>query len=441
VEGAPTTTRKDRVIAKIVALLSAAIFREVAVHWTAPPPTRGPELSLSNHFGGLSDGIVLVHALPRRPGIIARDVIWKIPVAGSLMTWIGGIPVHQPQDGGGSSNDQMFSSCYAALREGGHLLIFPEGITRDEPSIGRVKTGAARIALGARASGAEGLVVTPVGIHYEDKAALRSRVVVIVGPSIRLDDELEGIAPGGQAGPDDRDVVAELTDRFDVELRRVAPDYDDWHEARRLQNAAEITLRSLRPATDPRVSVGQRDRLANALADRPADSRRAISEAAGRYQADLDGVGLDDASFVGRIGGRRLMSSLVVQLLIGLVLLPFAVAGVLLNLVPFLIVKAVGLLRLSPAVLASLKPAVAFVAFGVTWGLETWAAFRALGVVGIGAAIILIPTYSIAAIVVFDRAVLVWRLFRRWRASARASSLDGALEQSRAEVVEAVIAS
>ncbi|MFW2335758.1 1-acyl-sn-glycerol-3-phosphate acyltransferase [Ilumatobacter sp.] len=437
---ATVPTRKDRVISKIVALLSMSVFREVAVHGLADPPTDGPELSLSNHFGGLSDGIVLLHALPRRPGIIARDVIWKIPIAGRLMTWIGGIPVHQPEDGGRSSNDQMFSSCYDALRQGRGLLIFPEGLTRDEPSIGRVKTGAARIALGARATGVDDLVVTPIGIHYEDKAALRSRVVVIGGPPLRLDAEVAAIARGRSVGPDDREVVAELTSRFDIELRRVAPDYVDWREARRLQTAAEVTLRSY-PSSNPRVSIGQRDRLANALADRPVEARRDICDAVERYEADLEGLGLDDASFVGRIGTRRLVRKLVVQFLIGMVLLPFAVAGVLLNAIPFLIVKAVGLLRVSPAVLASLKPAVAFLAFGLAWGLEAWAAFRAFGVTGLAAAVILIPTYGIAAIVVLDRAVLAWRLIRRWRATARSRSLDDALDAERAAVVDTVLSS
>lgn len=434
-------TRKDRAIAKIAALLAAAVYREVDVHRAAAQPVAGPQLSISNHFGGLSDGIVLLYSLPRRPGIIARDVIWKIPVAGRMMTWIGGIPVHQPEDGGGSSNDQMFSSCYDALRDGRHLLIFPEGITRDHPSIGRVKTGAARIALGAQASGTGGLVVTPVGIHYEDKAALRSRVVVIGGAPIEIDTLVPRSETGEPLGPDDRAAVEALTSRFDIDLRRVAPDYEDWREARRLQTAAEVTLRSCQDDPHIAVSIGQRDRLANALADRPPERRRAICDAVERYDADLDGLGSDDATFSGRIGSRRVLASLLLQALVGLLLLPFAVAGALLNLVPFLVVKAVGRLRVSPAVLASAKPAVAVLAFGITWGIEVWAAGRAFGLTGVAAAIVLIPTYGIATVVVFERIVLMWRLVSRWRATARSRRFVEQLAGGRAAVVEAVFAS
>ena len=81
---APTSSRKDRFIARLVAFINRWIYREVDVHWTVPPPD-GPLLSVSNHFGGLSDALVLLEVFPRRPGIVARDVIWKIPVVGSLM--------------------------------------------------------------------------------------------------------------------------------------------------------------------------------------------------------------------------------------------------------------------------------------------------------------------------------------------------------------------
>ncbi|MEL7210194.1 MAG: 1-acyl-sn-glycerol-3-phosphate acyltransferase, partial [Actinomycetota bacterium] len=181
-EDGPGLSRKDRFIAKLVSFLTRAVYRDVEFYAPEPVPADVPQLTVSNHFGGLADGLLLLDVLPRRPGIVARDVIWRVPVAGRLMSWIGGIPVHKPEDrGSATSNDEMFASCYDALRAGGHILIFPEGVTRNEPSIAPVKTGAARIALGARASGVEDVHVLPVGIHYEDKAALRSRVFVNAG--------------------------------------------------------------------------------------------------------------------------------------------------------------------------------------------------------------------------------------------------------------------
>ncbi len=180
---------KRGVIARRIArLVSNLVYREVDI-WVDPTLRGGaPIIAVANHFGGLSDGVLLVDAMPHMPRIVARDVIWKIPVAGQLMTAIGGIPVHRRADGSKASNDEMFSSCYEALRDQDTLLIFPEGVTQDVPHLAPVKTGAARIALGARASGVAGILVVPVGMHYEDKAVFRSRVLVNAGPPLDVDD-------------------------------------------------------------------------------------------------------------------------------------------------------------------------------------------------------------------------------------------------------------
>lgn len=438
-DGQPETTRKDRVIAKIVSFLARAVYRDIEVHWE-PTPTRGSRLVVSNHFGGFSDALVLLHVLPRRPGIVARDVIWKVPVVGWLMNWVGAIPVHKPEDRGQSDNDQMFASCYRALERGRDILIFPEGVTRNEPSIARVKTGAARIALGARAHGADDLVIVPVGIHYEDKAALRSRVFVKAGLPLELDRVVPVDDDEHDLGADDRKTVTELTEAIDVALRRSAPDYADWDEARLLTTGAEIALRDQFDDPTDAVPIGLRDRLANTLADRPEEHRRRICDAVTEYRHDLDETGLTDAELYDRVNSGRFVRSLVWQLLVGAFLLPFALAGAIVNVIPFLIVKAVGMLRVAPSVHSTIKPVAAFVAFGTAWGIVVWRVTAHFGW-RLGAAVaILLPVYLAAAILLFERAALLWRLVRRWRHRSGADRLGDHLAADREVVVEAVLA-
>jgi hypothetical protein len=152
--------------------------------------------------------------------------------------------VHKPDDGGPSANDQMFSSTYKALADGELVTIFPEGITVDDPSIAHIKTGSARIALGARASGVEGLRLVSAGIHYENKAALRSDVFIDIGWEIDLDAEIGRYAAEGE--PQDasnREAVRALTDDMEERLRRAAPDFEDWATAHSLSKAAGVALR------------------------------------------------------------------------------------------------------------------------------------------------------------------------------------------------------
>ena len=433
---------KDKFISRLVSFLTRSVYRDVEVFVPAALPTDTPTLAVSNHFGGFADALVLLDVMPRRPGIVARDVIWRTPLVGRLMNWIGAIPVHKPEDrGSASSNDEMFASCYQALDEGGNLLIFPEGVTRNEPSIAPVKTGAARIALGARAHGVSGLSVIPVGIHYEDKAALRSRVFVNVGSPIDVDATMSE-ASGGEhdVGANDRDAVRELTEQITTALRRVAPDYNDWSEAHLLTAASQITLRSLMddPAAD--VDFGRRDRLANTLSDRPAERRGNICEAVSTYRDDLDALGYSDAELHSRLGAGSFVRSIVWQLLIGVFLLPFAFVGAVINLIPFLIVKAVGALRVAPSMLSTLKPIAAFGAFGLVWGIVIWMCVRSFGWEAGVAAFVLLPVYLAAVIVLVERVALMWRLFRRHRAAGSAQHLPAEIAERRAAVVEAVLA-
>ena len=68
------------------------------------------------------------------------------------------------------------------------MLIFPEGITHDEPSLAPLKTGAARMALHARDAGdVDGLAVVPIGLTFERKDAPRTRVLVQIGEPIAMD--------------------------------------------------------------------------------------------------------------------------------------------------------------------------------------------------------------------------------------------------------------
>ena len=120
--------------------------------------------------------------------------------------------------------------------------------------------------------------------------------------------------------------------------------------------------------------------------------------------------------------------------------LPFAVVGALINVVPALIVKAVGLLRVAPSMLATVKPAVAILAFGLTWGLVIWGAFAAFGFAGGAAAIILLPVYFAAVILLAERLALVWRLIRRWRAGGKTRNVERQLSAERDAVVQAVLA-
>jgi glycerol-3-phosphate O-acyltransferase/dihydroxyacetone phosphate acyltransferase len=408
----PATSRRERAIRKLAGLLVRGIYREVDVIRMVDKAS-GPQLSVSNHFGGFADPLLLIYALPRLPRIIARDVIWKIPVVRSIMNWLGALPVHKSEDRGPGSNDVMFRSAYDALADGLHLLIFPEGITRDEPSIAPIKTGAARIAMGARASGVGGISINPAGIHYEDKASLRSSVTVLVGQPIDVDTALpHHVPPGEDEGPDNWTAVRSFTDTIETALRRVAPDFSDWEEARILTIGAEIVLRTLADDPADEVPLAVRDALAGHLGRVPSEAKEKLVAAVSDYDHDLSDFGLSDATLLSGMTGRRFLIRSFGLLLLTMVLLPFALVGAVINAIPYLLVRAVGLLRVAPAVLSTIKPLTAIASFGLAWGITAWLVYREAGARWLLLALMLLPLYLAAVIAVTERLQTLWASFR-----------------------------
>lgn len=432
-------TRRQRFIRKLAGLLVRGVYRRVDVY-RADDVTDGPQLSVSNHFGGFADPLLLIYAMPRVPRIMARDVIWKYPVARSIMKWARAIPVHKPEDRGPGSNDVMFGSAYKALDEGSHVVIFPEGITRDEPSIGRVKTGAARIVMGARAKGTEGIMITPAGIHYEDKASLRSDVSVLIGNAIDLDATIgDHVAPGTDESPDNRGAVRSLTDTIDTEIRRVAPDFADWREARALTTGAAIMLRTLADDPGDDIPIADRDVLAGHLGDQPEDVKANVAAAVDRYNRQLADFGLDDARLLSGMTGRRFLWRSIGWLLLTLLLFPFALVGVAINWIPFLLVKAVGMLRVAPAVLSTIKPVSAILFFGIAWGLTLWQVSSEWGFVGVLLVAMLLPLYLAAVIVFFEKAQMLWSSFGTWRRLRKARSSRDVIASARHDVLDVLV--
>jgi glycerol-3-phosphate O-acyltransferase / dihydroxyacetone phosphate acyltransferase len=431
-------SRSDRIIKKIVSWAIGAIYRKVEVRQREGLTAAGPQLANASHFGGFSDPLVLVYAMDRVPRFVARDVIWRFAPARWIMNWVGAIPVHKPEDKGkGTSNDQMFASTYTALHEGELVTIFPEGITVDTPQIASIKTGSARIALGARANGVEGLTLVSAGIHYGNKAALRSEVFVDIGWSIDLDARIDEFVPQGASdAPSDHAAVHALTQAMEANLRLAAPNFEDWSTAHSLGSAAEVALRPVE-SSDPKVHQGDRERLASML--ETSDERAEVVEAMDRYQADLDAMGFTDAMLVRGLSKLSAFTWYVVRtLVIAFLLLPFAVIGIAVNVIPMVIVWLIGRLRVDDAMMATVKPLGALAVFAITWGVWLWVAFRRGGPESLAAMFLLLPVYLFALIAWFERVTLLVRAVRGFRKSRSVKDVYETIWLHRTAVVEAV---
>lgn len=78
----------------------------------------------------------------------------------------------------------MFAACHEAFDRGRLVAIYPEGVTRAEALVQRIKTGAARIALAYEEHAPGRLTVVPVGLSLEARKKFRGRVLVSFGEPV-----------------------------------------------------------------------------------------------------------------------------------------------------------------------------------------------------------------------------------------------------------------
>lgn len=203
-------------------------------------PRRGPVLIVANHGNGFVDPVVVAGVLGRLPRFLGKAALWKVVVARPLLWLAGVLPVHRTSDGDrASDNASVFEACHHELAQGARVAIFPEGTTGDRAALEQVKSGAARIALGALPM-APDVVIVPIGMAFENKVETRSRATVMFGEPIEVADFVgSGLDPGGE--PSRADAHA-LTEQITRSLEIVSPQFASVDEREILRAAARERL-------------------------------------------------------------------------------------------------------------------------------------------------------------------------------------------------------
>ncbi len=217
--------------------LAHLFFTDLEVEGAEQIPTNGPVVMVSNHHSSLIDPMLLLAGMPRSPRFLAKSTLWSAQYFWLRPIIILGnpIPVHRRQDGGGD-NAQMFESCNDVLRDGGVIGLFAEGISHDLPGLADLRTGAARIALGAANASSADVTVVPVGMVYDQRERFRSAAVLRVGEPIVVSPDS---AQAGGGAPDRNRVLA-MTSQIADCLSEVAPTWEDWETRRVCMVAADI---------------------------------------------------------------------------------------------------------------------------------------------------------------------------------------------------------
>jgi 1-acyl-sn-glycerol-3-phosphate acyltransferase len=178
-------------------------------------PAVGGVIIVPNHISH-ADPLVVGHYINdagRWPQFLGKASIFRVPVVGYILRKARQIPVER----GSVDAARSLETMVAAVKDGGAVVIYPEGTTTREPDLWpmRGKTGAARVAL------ITGAPVIPIAMWGPErmfdprtaKLNLRPRipVTVVAGPPLDL-HRWAGAAPTKQ-------VLDEMTDQIMHRLR------------------------------------------------------------------------------------------------------------------------------------------------------------------------------------------------------------------------------
>jgi len=418
-----------RLISWIARFATSLLLRRVEVVRRDRLPQDRPVLLVANHFNGFVDSLVIASALGRLPRFIAKDDLRRVPLAGLLLRAAGVVFVRRRgEKDDRAQNDDAFAECHRALRERDLVAIFPEGTTHDRPRMDPLKTGAARIALGARTAGAQHLAIVPVGLTFPDKVALRSSALVHVGEPIDLDD----VSPHG-ASADDADEVRRLTALIEDGLRRVSPHFTDTETALAMELAAQVALSD---EDDPDPSLEERFALARTLSDASPAEQAEVRRQIGRYTALLTGLRLTDADVITPTSPTRLLHS-AMRIGVLVVLLGSVVAATaIVNVWPALLVALTSLFVRTPVTKGTVRVLVGLLAFPTAW--ITAGVITADGFLPVTALVLTSALGALAAIWLVERALALTRMLLRWQAQLERIGTIGLAESVRADVVDAV---
>ncbi|MCW3070437.1 MAG: hypothetical protein JWO44_327 [Bacteroidetes bacterium] len=200
-------------------------FRSITIKNKEAIPASGPVIILANHPSTFMDPIVVASVINRKVFFLGKGELFRGAFAKWLLPKMNIIPVYRKQDDPTqmNKNADTFKKCFEHLENGGAILIFPEGVSITERKLKPVKTGAARIALGAEARNdfKLGVKVVNIGLNYADPHKFNRDLF------INIEQPLEALNYAAGFSKDEFAAAEELTEDIRKQLESLVISIQD----------------------------------------------------------------------------------------------------------------------------------------------------------------------------------------------------------------------
>jgi len=382
-------------------------FRRVEVVGVEHVPLSNPVIFVLNHPNALVDPAVLLVRTPRTVAFLAKAPLFRMPVLGYFVRAMDSLPVYRHQDEGEdvSKNQETFVAARRLLARGVTIGICPEGVSHDEPRLKPIKTGAARIALGAVSTGeVVDLKIVPAGLYYTSKTKFRSSALLYFGQPIDVtpvDLETDGNPP--------RDAVRELSSRVESALRSVILDAEHEEALQTITRAERIfsseQSEGANESLADELQLQQRFIRAYTVLRQHAPERlRKLEVRMSRFEEELSLAGVDPDDFSAPKSTLSVFKHLISRVVLFLLLLGPALLGAAVHYPAYRLggYLATRISKQYEDVISTVKILSAMLLFPLTWVVAIIVAGKFLGWEWALIAAIVVPIAGYLAIKFFE---------------------------------------
>ncbi|MDX6271973.1 MAG: glycerol-3-phosphate O-acyltransferase / dihydroxyacetone phosphate acyltransferase [Acidobacteriota bacterium] len=339
-----------RFVHLVLSIALRLFFRRIEIGGARNVPPDEPLVFVSNHPNGLIDPALIFCALPRRISFLAKSTLFRIPVIRFLVNAVESLPLYRRVDTAEdlTKNRLTFERCHALLRLNRCIALFPEGVSHNATRLLPVKTGAARIALGAisvepSATGGRALdclKIVPVGLYYTSKTSFRSEALIRFGAPI----EVRPVKLDAQGEPP-RESVRELSARIEEALLEVTLNVEDDEELGVVTKAQELFSSlyeglSLRQTLSTEFDLRRRiaEKLSPAAAGVTDEGQDELRRRILKHEEELGALGINAENLSLLTDTRwNVFRHFLLRGALLLLLLPLSIPGALLHLPAFIV--------------------------------------------------------------------------------------------------------
>jgi 1-acyl-sn-glycerol-3-phosphate acyltransferase len=370
-------------------------------------PAAGAVLLVPNHPNALLDPAIVWATAGRDIRFLAKSTLFDGAFA-PILNAAGAIPVYRRIDQGvdAARNVETFAAVQEALAGGDAVCLFPEGVSHSTGRLEPLRTGAARMAIGAER---EGIRVTLIaaGLNFDRKTAFRSRATVLYGRPFSVFDLAA-----------ETDGVRLATERITDQMRRLLVEAEPGGDAAMVARVERLYSAARGRPRSPEERIARQQAIAQGIERlRVADPVRfeETTLRLRRYDQRLRRFGLRDRHLDWDVSTGAAAAFAMREGIAALLLVPVAVGGFALFWVPYHVTGLLARRATSERDVAA--TAKVFVGAGVYAAWLLVIAIAAGMLLGPRAGILaaaLIPALAVAGLFAIERENAVADTIRAW---------------------------